>query len=504
MQYAHRDLVGRDPSERADDRLDRALHVALDDDRQFLGRAGRDFREHLFERAAPAGRRRRVAPAALAEIGDLARPRLVLDNDEIVAGERQAVEPEHLDRRRGTGLFLVLAALVDQRADPSPFAAGDENVADIQRAALHQNRRDRAAAAVELGFEDDALGGALRVRLQVEQFGLQQDRFLQLVEIGLLQRRHLDVEHLAAEFLDDDLVLQQFLADPVGSGVGPVHLVDRDDDRNIGRLRVADRLDGLLHDAVIGGDDQHDDVGDIGAARTHRGKGLMARRVDERDLLAVGERHAVGADMLRDAAGLAAGHVGLAQRVEQRGLAVIDMPHDRDDRGARLQHVGLVGLAAHADLDIGLGDAAHAVAELGDDQLGRVGVDRLVDRRHDAHAHQRLDHVGAALGHAVGEFLDRDRLGDDDVAHDLRLLAAQHPLALALAGAADRGEAAGALAAILVEGARDGQLAAAALVVGAPHRGGRALQVRAAAGPRRSRRFLFLLQRPAPPSCRRR
>ncbi len=80
--------------------------------------------------------------------------------------------------------------------------------------------------------------------------------------------------------------------------------------------------------------------------------------------------------MLRDAAGLAAGDVGLAQRVEQRGLAVIDMAHDRDDRGARLQHVGLVGLAAQADLDIGLGDAAHAVAELADDQLGGVGVDR--------------------------------------------------------------------------------------------------------------------------------
>ncbi len=156
-----------------------------------------------------------------------------------------------------------------------------------QRAALHQNGRDRAAAAVELGFEHDALGGAVRVGLQVEQFGLQQDRFLQLVEIGLFQRRHLDVEHLAAELLDDELVLQQFLADPVGSGVGPVDLVDRDDDRHLGRLGVADRLDGLLHDAVIGGDDQHDDVGDIGAARAHRGEGLVARRVDEGDLLAV-------------------------------------------------------------------------------------------------------------------------------------------------------------------------------------------------------------------------
>src|SRR5207245_275364 len=81
--------------------------------------------------------------------------------------------------------------------------------------------------------------------------------------------------------------------------------------------------------------------------------------------------------------------------------------------------------------------------------------------------HQCLDHVGAALGHAVGEFLDRDRLGNDDVAHDLRLLAAHQALPFALAGAAHRGEASGALAGILVEGAGNGQLAAAALILGA-------------------------------------
>ena len=125
-----------------------------------------------------------------------------------------------------------------------------------------------------------------------------------------------------------------------------------------GRLGVADRLDGLLHDAVIGGDDQHDDVGDVGAARAHRGKGLMARRVDEGDLLAAPQADPIGADMLRDAAGFAARDIGLAQRVEQRGLAVVDMAHDGDDRRARLERLGLVLLAAQADLDIGLGRRA--------------------------------------------------------------------------------------------------------------------------------------------------
>ena len=56
------------------------------------------------------------------------------------------------------------------------------------------------------------------------------------------------------------------------------------------------------------------------------------------------------------------------------------------------------------------------VAELGDQQLGGVLVDGLGERDRHAHLEQRLDQVGAALGHAVGELLDGDRLGNDDVA----------------------------------------------------------------------------------------
>ena len=66
--------------------------------------------------------------------------------------------------------------------------------------------------------------------------------------------------------------------------------------------------------------------------------------------------------------------------------------------------------------------------------------------------------------------------------------------ALALPGTAHRGKAAHALAGILVEGARDGQLAgAAALLV--PYRSGRPPRLGAATGPRRGRRFFFLLGR---------
>ena len=55
MDDARADLVGAELVERAGDRLDRALHVALDDQREFLAARGLDLRHHLLERAAHAG-----------------------------------------------------------------------------------------------------------------------------------------------------------------------------------------------------------------------------------------------------------------------------------------------------------------------------------------------------------------------------------------------------------------------------------------------------------------
>ena len=54
-------------------------------------------------------------------------------------------------------------------------------------------------------------------------------------------------------------------------------------------------------------------------------------------LVAGRRRHLIGADVLRDAAGFARDDVGLADGVEQRRLAVVDVAHDGDHGRARLQ-----------------------------------------------------------------------------------------------------------------------------------------------------------------------
>ena len=108
---------------------------------------------------------------------------------------------------------------------------------------------------------------------------------------------------------------------------------------------MLDGLDRLRHDAVVGRDHQNHDVGHIGAARPHRREGGVAGGVQEGDLLAVFQTHLIGADVLGDAAGFAARHVGGAQGVEQRGLAVVDVAHDGHDRRTGFGRLGVVGLA---------------------------------------------------------------------------------------------------------------------------------------------------------------
>ena len=220
---------------------------------------------------------------------------------------------------RRAGFLHLPALVVDHRADLARDRADDEDVADPQRAALDQHGRERAAALVELGLDHRAFGGAVGIGLQLEDLGLQLDRLEQLVEIGLLERRDLDVLDVAAHVLDDDLVLEQLLADLlrhwlpglsillIATIIGtPAALV----------WLIASIVCGMI--AVIGRDHQHDDVGDVGAARAHLGEGLVARRVEEGDLRLVGQRDLIGADMLGDAAGLARDDVGAADRVEQR------------------------------------------------------------------------------------------------------------------------------------------------------------------------------------------
>ena len=78
-------------------------------------------------------------------------------------------------------------------------------------------------------------------------------------------------------------MLQKIGAHAIRLCIRLVDFVDGDDDRHFRRLGMMDRLHRLRHYAVIGGNDQNDNVGNLGAPRAHCSERGMAGRIDEGD-----------------------------------------------------------------------------------------------------------------------------------------------------------------------------------------------------------------------------
>ena len=253
------------------------------------------------------------------------------------------------------------------------------------------------------------LAGPAGVGLQLVQIGDGLERGQQVGDSLAGHRRGLDDLDIAAPLDGMKALLRELAVNLVDIGrrvgVGQVDLVQGDHDRDLGRLGVGDGLDGLGHDAVIGGHDQDHDVRHVGSAGPHGGEGLVAGRVDERDRLAV-VLNLVGADVLRDAAALALHDIGLADAVQQRGLAMVDVAQDRDDRGSGYEVFRCVPGGERVQQFILRGAWVNDLqldAEFHGEHERDIVVQAGVDRRHLAHRHQLAQQV-------IG--LDADRLGE--------------------------------------------------------------------------------------------
>ena len=355
----------------------------------------------------------------LALLDQLARHLLVVYGVEDVACARDLGQTDDLDRNGRACLLDLLAVIVGHRADAADRGARDNGIACVQGAVLNEQGSDRAAALVELGLDDSAVRLAVRICLEVSHLCGQQNHFEQVVDALTELRGDIADDGVAAPLLRYEFVLGQLLEHAVRICRRLVDLVDRNDDRNACRLGMVDRLDGLRHDAVVGCYDQDCNVGDLCAACTHGGERRMARGVEEGDRLVV-DLDAVCADVLRNAAGLVCGDLGLADRVEQRGLAVVNVTHNDNDRIAGLKLLCLIlvlveQLLLDGNVNFLLDLAAHF---LRNDRCGIV-VDDLGDGRHDAELDEALDNVRCGALHAGSELADRDLVRDHDLDRDL-------------------------------------------------------------------------------------
>ena len=152
----------------------------------------------------------------------------------------------------------------------APGGTRDEWLADLEGAALHEQRGDGAAADVEVRLEHHAGRAALGAGLEVLYVGDEEERLEQVVDTVAVEGRHRDHLGVAAPVLRHEALLGELLLHAIRLSLLAVDLVDGDHDRRTGRLRVVQRLDRLGHHAVVGRHDQHDDVGGLRAGPAWR------------------------------------------------------------------------------------------------------------------------------------------------------------------------------------------------------------------------------------------
>src|SRR5262245_25839716 len=421
VQQVDLHLLVREEPDLVLEHLDRALLVGLDDqvDGRLLG-LGHDLEDVLVADLAALDLRE-LAGVARALGRDLLGLLQAVDHVEAVAHRGQLVQARDLDGLRGTGVFQRIAAVVVDRAHAPVALAGQDHVALHEAAVLDQEVRDLALALLDLGLQHDAGGGALEVALELEHLALEEHALEQLLDARALETRDRQHGRLSTPFLGRQPQGCELALHALGVGPGLVDLVERHDHQGLGSARVVEGLLGLRHDAVVGRHDQHDDVDRAGATRAHGGERRVARRIDDRERVTVLGRDLVGPDVLRDATGLTVGDVRLTDRVDQRGLAVVDVAQEGHARRAlgellladRLAALGQLRDQLRLGRDLGLD--LELDAELLGQEHGRVVVDDRVDVDAEPDLlHRLLQDLVLLDRQRVGELLDRDRGLDRD------------------------------------------------------------------------------------------
>lgn len=177
------DLVGRELEQRVAERFDGAVHVAFDDDVELLEVADGATPAYVVECEYLLGAHAQFALQLLALGGDLAGLLLGLHHVEGVAGGGGAVKAEYQRRSGRPCLGDALVAFVEHGLDLAVVGAGEDYVADMEGAVLHEHGGHIAAALVERRLDDRPYGLAVGIGAEFEHLGFEQHLLHEFLEL---------------------------------------------------------------------------------------------------------------------------------------------------------------------------------------------------------------------------------------------------------------------------------------------------------------------------------
>ena len=317
---------------------------------------------------------------------------------------RYAVHTQDFSR---CGRFCILqlpAVFIGHGADTAPAFACQDAVAYMKGAVLYQHAHHRAAALIQLGFYNYAVGFAVRVGFQFLHFSHQEDVFQKVIQADFLLGRNRGHNDIAAPVFSQQAFLGQFFLDTVRVGTGLIDLVNCYHNGHACILGVVDSFNGLRHNAVICCYDKHCNIRNLGTSGAHGRESFMTRGIQECNLVSL-VANLVSTDTLGNAAGFVHGHIGLAQSIQQGGLAVVYVAHNGNHCRSGLQETGIIrsrgvfgGICCRFCF-------LQSYAEFFCQNFDSIPVQILVDGRHDTVHHQMFNDFADFAAKELCQFL---------------------------------------------------------------------------------------------------
>ncbi len=172
------------------------------------------------------------------------------------------------------------------------------------------------------------------------------------------------------------------------------------------------RLNSLRHDTVISCNYKDSDIRNIGAPCTHRCECLMSRGIKEGYLLSV-ILYLISTDMLCDTACLSFGNVSVSYPVKDRGLTVVNVTHNNNDRASLNELILGVSLVLDKSfLDSNVNFLLNLCAELLSHECRSIEVYDLINRCHNSETHKFLDDLCSCYLQPACKLGNHDLIGD--------------------------------------------------------------------------------------------
>ena len=128
----------------------------------------------------------------------------------------------------------------------------------------------------------------------------------------------------------------------------------------------------------------------------------------------------ISANMLRNAACLSTGNLSFTNVIQQGGLAMVNVSHDRNNRRTRRKRALL---ASHGFFELILklifANQPNPMTQLLNDEGRCVLINHLVDRGHNTQPHQFFNDHASLHSHLLRELSHRNVVGDINVVNNL-------------------------------------------------------------------------------------